>query len=89
LFRSSSDDNTDSDSAESKAVKKRRISDNTCKRRIRAPEAGAAQQSGELKFIHGADLTTGTRSARFRPAFGLDEPLEIQLQYPSMVQKEW
>lgn len=88
LFGSSSEDGAESDSAESQVVKKRRISDNICQRKIRAPDDETVQEPGTLNFVHGGDLTTGARSARFRPAFGLDDPFEIQLQYPSRSQKE-
>ncbi|OKP10619.1 Histone-lysine N-methyltransferase, H3 lysine-79 specific [Penicillium subrubescens] len=92
--RLSSDDDDDvGDSDTSFEVRKRaRTSASTepdPERRIRSVKAFSEEGSRPFKMVHAADITSGQKAGKFKPAFGAaSKPKEILLQYPSACQKE-
>jgi hypothetical protein len=58
-------------------------------RELRLKEMFESDQSITCKIIHGSEIATLDKSAKFVPLFeGLPDDLEIELQYPSLAQKE-
>ncbi|KAJ5152340.1 hypothetical protein N7492_010635 [Penicillium capsulatum] len=90
--RLSSDDDV-SDSDASFEVRKRARTSTSAEpdpeRRLRSVKAFSEEGSRPFKMVHAADITSGQKAGRFKPAFGAEgKPAEILLQYPSASQKE-
>jgi H3 lysine-79-specific histone-lysine N-methyltransferase len=92
--RLSSDDDDDvGDSDTSFEVRKRARTSASAEpdpeRRIRSVKAFSEEGSRPFKMVHAADITSGQKAGKFKPAFGAaSKPKEILLQYPSACQKE-
>ena len=89
--RLSSDDDA-SDSEASFDVRKRARTSASAEpdpeRRLRSVKA-FSEGSRPFKMIHAADITSGQKSGKFKPAFGAEgKRKEIFLQYPSASQQE-
>lgn len=90
--RLSSDDDV-SDSDASFEVRKRARTSTSAEpdpeRRIRSVTAFSEEGSRPFKIVHAADITSGQKAGKFKPAFGAEgKPMEILLQYPSASPKE-
>ncbi|KAJ5356202.1 Histone methylation DOT1 [Penicillium concentricum] len=90
--RLSSDDDA-SDSEASFEVHKRARTSASAEpdpnRRLRSVKAFSEEGSRPFKMIHAADITSGKKAGKFKPAFGAEgKPKEILLQYPSASQQE-
>lgn len=88
---SSDDDASDSDA--SFEVRKRARTSVSAEpdpeRRIRSVKAFSEEGARPFKMVHAADITSGQKAGKFKPAFGVEgKPTEILLQYPSASQKE-
>jgi hypothetical protein len=91
--RLSSDDDDVSDSDTSFEMRKRARTSASAEpdpeRRIRSVKAFSDEGSRPFKMVHAADITSGQKAGKFKPAFGAaSKPKEILLQYPSASQKE-
>lgn len=91
--RLSSDDDDFSDSDTSFEMRKRARTSASAEpdpeRRIRSVKAFSEEGSRPFKMVHAADITSGQKAGKFKPAFGaVGKPKEILLQYPSASQKE-
>lgn len=91
--RLSSDDDDFSDSDTSFEMRKRARTSASAEpdpeRRIRSVKAFSEEGSRPFKMVHAADITSGQKAGKFKPAFGAaSKPKEILLQYPSASQKE-
>lgn len=91
--RLSSDDDDVTDSDTSFEMRKRaRVSASAepdPERRIRSVKAFSEEASRPFKMVHAADITSGQKAGKFKPAFGAaSKPKEILLQYPSASRKE-
>lgn len=90
--RLSSDDDV-SDSDTSFEVRKRARTSASAEpdpeRRIRSVKAFSEEGSRLFKMVHAADITSGQKAGKFKPAFGVEgKPTEILLQYPSDAPRE-
>lgn len=90
--RLSSDDDV-SDSDASFEVRKRARTSVSAEpdpeRRIRSIKAFSEEGSRPFKMVHAADITSGQKAGKFKPAFGVEgKPTEILLQYPSASRRE-
>lgn len=92
LFDSSSDSDSSEGDVKDNARKKAKVgkeSKPAFTRCIRDVNNWDAKDSGPLRFVHGADLTSGDYAKNFKPAFGDDQDVfEVVLQYPSPGQEE-
>ncbi|KAF7720301.1 Histone-lysine N-methyltransferase, H3 lysine-79 specific [Penicillium ucsense] len=89
--RLSSDDDDVSDSDTSFEIRKRaKVSaEPDPERRIRSAKAFSEDGSRPFKMVHAADITSGDKAGKFKPAFGAaGKSKEILLQYPSASRKE-
>ncbi|KAJ5713290.1 Histone methylation DOT1 [Penicillium malachiteum] len=93
--RLSSDDDDDDvgDSDTSFEVRKRARTSASAEpdpeRRIRSVKAFSEEASRPFKMVHAADISSGQKAGKFKPAFGAQgKPAQILLQYPSASQKE-
>ncbi|KAJ5101787.1 Histone methylation DOT1 [Penicillium alfredii] len=90
--RLSSDDDV-SDSDTSFEVRKRARTSASAEpdpeRRLRSVKAFSEEGTRPFKMVHAADITSGQKAGKFKPAFGAEgKSTEILLQYPSASQKE-
>ncbi|KAJ5107051.1 hypothetical protein N7456_003726 [Penicillium angulare] len=89
----SDDDEGISDSDASFEVRKRARTSASeepdLERRVRSVKAFSEEGTRPFKMVHAADITSGQKAGKFKPAFGAqDKPAKILLQYPSASQKE-
>ena len=90
--RLSSDDDASDSEASSEVHKRARTSASAepdPERRLRSVKAFSEEGSRPFKMIHAADISSGPKAGKFKPAFGAEgKPKEILLQYPSASQRE-
>lgn len=85
---SSSDE---SESEAKSAPSKRQKTDDAvdCTRKLRSEIAFLIEDDGRFEFVHAADIAGSLKSGEYLPAFeGVDEDLQVTLQYPSLSQRE-
>ncbi|KAJ5677998.1 uncharacterized protein N7477_003631 [Penicillium maclennaniae] len=88
---SSDDDASDSDTSFEvrKRVRTSASAEPDPDRRIRSVKAFSDEGRRPFKMVHAADITSGQKAGKFKPAFGVaGKPAEILLQYPSASPKE-
>ncbi|KAJ5160012.1 uncharacterized protein N7482_007016 [Penicillium canariense] len=88
---SSDDDVSDSDTSFEmrKRLRTSASAEPDPERRIRSVKAFSEEGGRPFKMVHAADITSGQKAGKFKPAFGAGgKPTEILLQYPSASQKE-
>ncbi|KAJ6119698.1 hypothetical protein N7523_003978 [Penicillium sp. IBT 18751x] len=88
---SSDDDASDSDTSFEvrKRVRTSASAEPDPERRIRSVKAFSDEGRRPFKMVHAADITSGQKAGKFKPAFGVaGKPAEILLQYPSASPKE-
>ncbi|KAJ5893511.1 hypothetical protein N7495_005202 [Penicillium taxi] len=90
--RLSSDDDASDTDASFEVRKRARTSASAepdPERRLRSVKAFSEEGSRPFKMVHGADITSGQKAGKFKPAFGAQgNSSDILLQYPSASQKE-
>ncbi|KAL2864707.1 histone methyltransferase DOT1 [Aspergillus lucknowensis] len=90
---SSDDDDDGSDTDTSLEMRKRaRTGDSAepdLERRLRSLKAFSGDEAKSLPIVHAAEITSGQKLGKFKPAFGnTDQRTEAHLQYPSATSKE-